>query len=63
MEENTSINDIILDFIRNNLIFVGILGGGVILCIVGLFQYFQPKKEASDIQFIVTGKQIGRAHV
>ena len=52
MEEKTSIKDIILDFIRNNLIFVGILGGGVILCIVGLFQYFQPKKEASDIQFI-----------
>jgi competence protein ComEA len=52
MEEKTSAKEFIFDFIRNNLIFVGILGGGLILCILGLFQYFQPKEEASDIQFI-----------
>ena len=52
MEENTSIKDIITEFIRHNVLFVAILVGGLLLCIVGFFQYFQPKKEDSDIQFI-----------
>lgn len=51
MEEKPSRQEVILEFIKKNLLFVGLIFFGVILMLIGLFQYLASKNDTSDIEF------------
>lgn len=51
MEEKLSPQEVILEFIKKNLLFVGLISLGIVLVIIGLFQYFSSKSSNSDIEF------------
>ncbi len=51
MEETQSRQEFILEFIKKNLLFVGLISLGVLLMILGVFQYIASKSDTSDIVF------------
>lgn len=51
MEEKTKPQEVILEFIKKNLLFVGLISLGVLLMILGVFQYIASKSDTSDIVF------------
>lgn len=51
MEETQSSQERIFEFIKKNLLFVGLIFFGVILMLIGLFQYLASKNDTSDIEF------------
>lgn len=57
MEEKPSRQEVILEFIKKNLLFVGLIFFGVILMLIGLFQYLASKNDTSDIEFTSSESQ------
>ena len=51
MEEKKSPQEVILEFIKKNILFVGLLLLGVVLLFIGVFQYFASKSNSSDLEF------------
>lgn len=52
MEEDESITSRVKEFIFRNLLFVGLLLFGAILCLVGGYQYLGARSSASEVKFI-----------
>ena len=51
MEEKPSHQEVILEFIKKNLLYVGLISLGLMLMMLGVFQYFSSKSDTSDIEF------------
>jgi len=51
VEEKPSHQEVILEFIKKNLLYVGLISLGLMLMILGVFQYFSSKSDTSDIEF------------
>lgn len=56
MDEKASFGVVIREFIRNNLLFVILVGLGLMMCGVGGIQYLASKNSTSDIEFISSDK-------
>ena len=57
MEETQSSQERIFEFIKKNLLFVGLIVLGVLLMVLGVFQYLASKSDSSDIEFISSENQ------
>jgi len=51
VEEKPSHQEVILEFIKKNLLYVGLISLGLMLMMLGVFQYFSSKSDTSDIEF------------
>ena len=51
MDEKEQPQEVVIEFIKKNLLFVGLISLGVLLVIIGIFQYFSSKSKSSDIEF------------
>lgn len=56
-KENVSYTAHIQEFVKKNILFVGCLGLGFALCIIGLFQYFISKSGQNDVQFVTSSNE------
>ncbi len=57
MEEKPSRQEFIIQFVKKNLLFIGLISFGVLLMILGFFQYLASKNQTSDIQFTSNNNQ------
>lgn len=58
MEEKDSRLDIIIDFIKHNVLFVTLIVAGLILVFVGVVNYLNSKNKSADIQFISSSESV-----
>jgi competence protein ComEA len=58
MHEKASIGVVVREFILKNKIFVVLILAGLILCLVGLFQYLSSNSQSEDIQFISSEESV-----
>jgi len=57
VEEKPSRQEFIIQFVKKNLLFIGLISFGVLLMILGFFQYLASKNQTSDIQFTSNNNQ------
>ncbi len=57
MEETQSRQERLLEFIKKNLLFVGLIVLGVLLMVLGVFQYLATISDTSDIEFTSSENQ------